>query len=73
MAAGPVVLALSQDVQVEELDVPEAMFARRLHRVPRPRPDARQLADAVEVLRSATLARTASPSRCSSSSTLVFG
>ena len=51
--AGPVVLALPQDVQVEEFDFPEAMFARRLHRVPRPRPDARQLGDAVEVLRSA--------------------
>ncbi len=51
--AGPVVLALPQDVQVQEFDFPEAMFAPRLHRVPRPRPDARALADAVRVLRSA--------------------
>jgi 3D-(3,5/4)-trihydroxycyclohexane-1,2-dione acylhydrolase (decyclizing) len=51
--AGPVVLALPQDVQVQEFDFPEAMFAPRLHRVPRPRPDARALADAVQVLRSA--------------------
>jgi 3D-(3,5/4)-trihydroxycyclohexane-1,2-dione acylhydrolase (decyclizing) len=51
--AGPVVLALPQDVQVEGFDFPEAMFAPRLHVVPRPRPDARALADAVAVLRSA--------------------
>ena len=50
---GPVVLALPQDVQVEEFDYPEAMFATRLHRVPRPRPDARALAEAVAVLRAA--------------------
>ena len=51
--AGPVVLALPQDVQVQELDFPEAMFTPRLHRAPRPRPDTRALADAVQVLRSA--------------------
>ena len=51
--AGPVVLALPQDVQVEEFGFPEAMFAPRLHRVPRPRADAQALAEAVEVLRSA--------------------
>ena len=38
---------------VEEFDFPEAIFAPRLHRVPRPRPDARALAEAVTVLRSA--------------------
>jgi 3D-(3,5/4)-trihydroxycyclohexane-1,2-dione acylhydrolase (decyclizing) len=47
------VLALPQDVQVQELDFPDAMFAPRLHRVPRPRPDAQALAEAVQVLRSA--------------------
>jgi 3D-(3,5/4)-trihydroxycyclohexane-1,2-dione acylhydrolase (decyclizing) len=51
--AGPVVLALPQDVQVQDFDFPEAMFAPRVHRVPRPRPDTRALADAVQVLRSA--------------------
>jgi 3D-(3,5/4)-trihydroxycyclohexane-1,2-dione acylhydrolase (decyclizing) len=51
--AGPVVLALPQDVQVEEHDFPVAMFEPRLHRVPRPRPDAQALAEAVELLRSA--------------------
>ncbi len=48
---GPVVLALPQDVQVEEFDFPVAMFNPRLHRVPRPRPDARDLASAAEILR----------------------
>jgi 3D-(3,5/4)-trihydroxycyclohexane-1,2-dione acylhydrolase (decyclizing) len=48
---GPVVLALPQDVQAEEYDFPRAMFAPRLHRVPRPRPDVRSVADALEVLR----------------------
>lgn len=51
--AGPVVLALPQDVQVEEHDFPTAMFESRVHRVPRPRGDARAVADAVTVLRAA--------------------
>jgi 3D-(3,5/4)-trihydroxycyclohexane-1,2-dione acylhydrolase (decyclizing) len=51
--AGPVVLALPQDVQAEEYDFPAAMFASRVHRVPRPRPDVRSVAEAAEVLRSA--------------------
>jgi 3D-(3,5/4)-trihydroxycyclohexane-1,2-dione acylhydrolase (decyclizing) len=51
--AGPVVLALPQDVQAEEYDFPLAMFAQRLHRVPRPRPDTSALASAAAILRSA--------------------
>jgi len=51
--AGPVVLALPQDVQAEEFDFPTSMFRARLHRVPRPRPDVTALAEAVEVLRRA--------------------
>ena len=51
--AGPVVLALPQDVQAEAFDFPEAMFAPRLHRVPRPRPDARALDAAAATLRGA--------------------
>lgn len=51
--AGPVTLALPQDVQAEEYDFPVAMFEPRLHRVPRPRPDARSVEAAVEVLRGA--------------------
>ncbi|TDU02092.1 3D-(3,5/4)-trihydroxycyclohexane-1,2-dione acylhydrolase (decyclizing) [Streptomyces sp. 846.5] len=48
---GPVVLALPQDVQVEEFDFPVAMFRDRLHRVPRPRADTRELAAAAAILR----------------------
>jgi 3D-(3,5/4)-trihydroxycyclohexane-1,2-dione acylhydrolase (decyclizing) len=51
--AGPVTLALPQDVQAEEYDFPEAMFAPRVHRVPRPRPDRQALESAAELLRSA--------------------
>src|SRR5919107_650320 len=48
--AGPVVLALPQDVQVEEHDFPVEVFEPRLHRVPRPRPDTAALGEAVTVL-----------------------
>jgi len=48
---GPVVLALPQDVQAELFDFPAAMFAERLHRVPRPRPDRRAVAEAATLLR----------------------
>jgi len=51
--AGPVVLALPQDVQAEEYDFPTAMFAERTHRVPRPRPDAAEVAQAAAILRAA--------------------
>jgi 3D-(3,5/4)-trihydroxycyclohexane-1,2-dione acylhydrolase (decyclizing) len=51
--AGPVVLALPQDVQAEQHDFPVAMFEPRLHRVPRPRPDEHALAEAAALLRSA--------------------
>ena len=50
---GPVVLALPQDAQVEMFDFPEAMFATRVHRIPRQRPDRDDLADAVATLRQA--------------------
>lgn len=50
---GPVVLSMPQDVQAEELDFPTGMFATRLHRVPRPRPDVRSVAEAAGILRSA--------------------
>jgi 3D-(3,5/4)-trihydroxycyclohexane-1,2-dione acylhydrolase (decyclizing) len=51
--AGPVVLALPQDVQAEQYDFPVAMFEPHLHRVPRQRPDVDALASAVEILSSA--------------------
>src|SRR4051812_32605289 len=51
--AGPVTLALPQDVQAETFEFPEAMFDTRLHRVPRPRADRDALAGAVTTLRAA--------------------
>ncbi|MCW2835276.1 MAG: iolD [Nocardioides sp.] len=50
---GPVTLALPQDVQAEEYDFPVAMFAERVHRVPRPRPDVADLASAANLVREA--------------------
>ena len=47
---GPVILALPQDVQAEEFDFPVAMFAERLHRVPRPRPDVTEIAEAAALV-----------------------
>jgi 3D-(3,5/4)-trihydroxycyclohexane-1,2-dione acylhydrolase (decyclizing) len=52
--AGPVVLALPQDVQAEEFDFPAAMFVERLHRVPRSRPDVVELVEAERIVRSAS-------------------
>jgi 3D-(3,5/4)-trihydroxycyclohexane-1,2-dione acylhydrolase (decyclizing) len=50
---GPVVLALPQDVQAEEYDFPVEMFAERVHRVPRARPDVEALAAAAAEVRGA--------------------
>jgi 3D-(3,5/4)-trihydroxycyclohexane-1,2-dione acylhydrolase (decyclizing) len=50
---GPVVLALPQDVQAERYGFPAAMFAPRLHRVTRQRPDTRSVAEAAQLLRTA--------------------
>ena len=51
--SGPVTMALPQDVQAELYDFPLAMFAERLHRVPRPRPDASAVTEGAAVLREA--------------------
>jgi 3D-(3,5/4)-trihydroxycyclohexane-1,2-dione acylhydrolase (decyclizing) len=51
--AGPVVLALPQDVQAEEFDFPVAMFETRVHTTPRPRPDNSEVAAAAAVIRAA--------------------
>lgn len=50
---GPVTLALPQDVQAETCDFPEALFEPRLHRVPRPRPDTEEVAEAALALAAA--------------------
>ncbi len=50
---GPVTLAFCQDVQAEAFDYPESFFAERLWLPRRNRPDERELAAAMEVLRTA--------------------
>jgi len=50
---GPVTLCLPQDVQAEAADYPLAFFAKRVHRLRRPAPDARELAAAATTLRQA--------------------
>ncbi|MBL8555441.1 MAG: 3D-(3,5/4)-trihydroxycyclohexane-1,2-dione acylhydrolase (decyclizing) [Phenylobacterium sp.] len=50
---GPVTLAFCQDVQAEAYDWPRAFFERRVWRVRRSGPDARELDDLVAALRAA--------------------
>ncbi|WP_280428103.1 3D-(3,5/4)-trihydroxycyclohexane-1,2-dione acylhydrolase (decyclizing) [Nocardia brasiliensis] len=52
--AGPVTLALPQDVQAETYDFPDALFAPVVHRLVRARPDRRALAEAAAALRAST-------------------
>ena len=52
--AGAVVIALPQDVQSHAFDFPTHFFAERVWRIERPPADARRLAEAADVLRSAT-------------------
>lgn len=47
---GPAFIGLSQDVQGWAWDYPDAFFARRVHRVRRPWPDPREIADAADRL-----------------------
>lgn len=50
---GPAFIGLCQDVQEMAFDYPEAFFARRVHTIPRPRPDQQLLEQAAELLASA--------------------
>ena len=50
---GPAFLALPQDVQGQAYDYPERLFEPTVHDVPRPRPDAGQLARATSALEGA--------------------
>lgn len=50
---GPAFLGLPQDVQAEAFDYPAEFFERRVHTVPRPRPDVEQLVAAAGALRDA--------------------
>jgi 3D-(3,5/4)-trihydroxycyclohexane-1,2-dione acylhydrolase (decyclizing) len=50
---GPATIAFPQDVQTEAHDFPTGFFARRLHRIRAPEPDAREIAQAAAALRRA--------------------
>ena len=50
---GPAFLALSQDIQGEACDYPEAFFETKVWRIPRPRPDVEELAAAADGIRKA--------------------
>ncbi len=50
---GPVTLSLCQDVQAQAYDFPESLFAERVHRMRRSRPDLAELAAAAAALRGA--------------------
>ncbi|TPK61137.1 3D-(3,5/4)-trihydroxycyclohexane-1,2-dione acylhydrolase (decyclizing) [Mesorhizobium sp. B2-3-3] len=50
---GPAFIALPQDVQEMAWDYPEEFFAETVHAIPRPRPDASRLAEAVKLLKGA--------------------
>ena len=50
---GPAFIGLPQDIQEVAWDYPEVFFEPVVHEIPRPRPDRRQLARAVELLKSA--------------------
>ena len=47
---GPAFLALSQDAQGEAFDYPEVFFAKRVHRIRRPRPDASDVQEAAALI-----------------------
>lgn len=51
--AGPVTIALSQDVQGEAFDFPETFFEKRVHYVDRLEPSKRSIEAAIEILKDA--------------------
>ena len=51
---GPAFLGLPQDVAAEAYDYPESFFETTVRHMPRPRPDHSQLAQAAELLKTAT-------------------
>ena len=50
---GPAFLGLPQDVQGWAYDYPQALFARKVHRIRRQAPDAREIADAAALIKTA--------------------
>ena len=50
---GPAFIGLPQDIAAEAWDFPVSFFAETVHDISRPRPDERQLREAIEVLKAA--------------------
>jgi 3D-(3,5/4)-trihydroxycyclohexane-1,2-dione acylhydrolase (decyclizing) len=50
---GPAFIGLAQDTQAEAYDYPAAFFEPKVHRIPRPRPDADQVREAAKLIRHA--------------------
>ena len=50
---GPAFLGLAQDAQAEAYDYPEVFFEKTVHRIPRARPDADSIREAVSLIRKA--------------------
>jgi len=50
---GPATLGFCQDVQAEAFDYPETFFAKKVWRIRAPRPDPRELADLVALIKAA--------------------
>ncbi|MDO5399591.1 MAG: 3D-(3,5/4)-trihydroxycyclohexane-1,2-dione acylhydrolase (decyclizing) [Eubacteriales bacterium] len=50
---GAVCIAMPQDVEGEAYDYPESFFAKRVHRLARPEPEAEAIAEAAQVIRQA--------------------
>jgi 3D-(3,5/4)-trihydroxycyclohexane-1,2-dione acylhydrolase (decyclizing) len=50
---GPAFIGLAQDTQAEAYDYPAVFFEKKVHRIPRPRPDADQLREAAKLIRHA--------------------
>lgn len=51
--SGPAFIGLPQDVQVEKYDFPPSFFEEKLHEIPRPRADLRELHSAAALINSA--------------------
>jgi len=49
-SCGPAFLGLPQDVQVIKYDFPEEFFKPRTHKIPRPRPDLREIEQAIDLI-----------------------
>lgn len=51
-SCGPAFIGLPQDIQVAKLVIPDEFFADRIHEIPRPRADAREIESAIALINS---------------------